>query len=130
MLTNALSGLLLTFEVTDWALERFVGLRPPPPLATVPVERANLTEYTGEYALPDGSETIWIREEDGGLRLVTSSPLLVPGQTAVELPLRTVGQDLAIAEFMGVPLFTDFVRDDTGKVAWVRFLGRLVPGAP
>jgi hypothetical protein len=29
-----------------------------------------------------------------------------------------------------VTLYTDFVRDDTGKVAWVRFLGRLVPGAP
>ena len=35
-----------------------------------------------------------------------------------------------MAEFMGVTLYTEFVRDDTGKVAWVRFLGRLVPGAP
>jgi hypothetical protein len=43
--------------------------------------------------------------------------------------LRMVGADLAITEFMGVPLFTEFVRDAAGTVAWVRFLGRLVPRA-
>jgi hypothetical protein len=58
---------------------------------------------------------------------VTSSPLLRPGQVEVELPLRMVGDDLAMAEFMGVTLFTDFVRDGAGNVAWVRFLGRLAP---
>jgi CubicO group peptidase (beta-lactamase class C family) len=126
LLTNAQTGLLLGFEVTNWVLDRFLGLEPPL-LATVPVNPARLTEYSGEYALPDASETIRIREEDGTLHLVTSSPLLVPGQTAVELPLRIVGDDLAIAEYMGVTLFTDFVRDDAGTLAWVRFLGRLVP---
>src|SRR5215212_3233377 len=30
VLTNAQSGLLLGFEVTDWALDRFLGLQPPP----------------------------------------------------------------------------------------------------
>ena len=130
VLTNAQRGLLLNFEVTDWALDQFLGLQPPPALRTVPVDQARLAEYSGEYALPDGSEAIRIRQQDGGLRLVTSSPLLVPGQAEIELPLRTVGEDLAMAEFMGVTLYTEFVRDDTGKVAWVRFLGRLVPGAP
>jgi hypothetical protein len=37
------------------------------------------------------------------------------------------GDDLAIAEFMGVSLYTDFVRDEAGTVAWVPFVGRLVP---
>jgi CubicO group peptidase (beta-lactamase class C family) len=129
VLTNAQTGLLLGFEVTNWVLERFLGLKPPV-LATVPVDAARLAEYSGEYALPDGSETTRIREADGALRLLTSSPLLGPGQTAVELPLRMVGDDRAIAEYMGVPLFTDFVRDAAGTVAWVRFLGRLVPRAP
>jgi CubicO group peptidase (beta-lactamase class C family) len=127
VLTNAQSGLLLTFEITDWALDRFLGLQPPPALRTVPVDPARLAEYSGEYALPDAAETIQIREENGALHLVTSSSLLVPGQAEVALPLRTVGDDLAAAEFMGVPLFTEFVRDDAGTVAWVRFLGRLVP---
>jgi CubicO group peptidase (beta-lactamase class C family) len=128
VLTNAQAGLLLGFEVTNWVLDRFLGLEPPL-LATVPVDPARLAEYAGEYALPDAAETIRIREEDGALHLVTSSQVLVPGQTAVELPLRMVGDDLAIAAYMGVPLFTDFVRDDAGTVAWIRLFGRLVPRA-
>jgi CubicO group peptidase (beta-lactamase class C family) len=128
VLTNAQTGLLLGFKVTNWVLDQFLGLEPPL-LATVPVDPAHLAEYSAEYALPDGSEMTRIREEDGALHLVTSSPLLGPGQTAVELPLRMVGDELAIARYMGVPLFTDFVRDDAGTVAWIRFLGRLIPRA-
>jgi len=126
VLTNAQAGILLGFEVTNWVLERFLGLEPPL-LETVPVDPERLAEYPGQYALPDASETIRIREVDGVLHLVTSSPLLAPGQAEVELPLRMVGDDQAIAEYMGVPLFADFVRDDAATVAWVRFLGRLVP---
>jgi hypothetical protein len=128
VLTNAQAGLLLGFEVTNWVLDRFLGLKPPL-LTTVPVDPARLAAYTGEYALPDGAQTIRIHEEDGALQLVTSSPLLVPGQAEVALPLRVVGADLAAAEYLGVPLYADFVRDDGGTVAWVRFLGRLVPRA-
>jgi hypothetical protein len=58
---------------------------------------------------------------------VTASPLLSAAQTDIALSLHIVGDDEAIAEFMGVPLYADFVRDDAGTVAWVRFLGRLVP---
>jgi CubicO group peptidase (beta-lactamase class C family) len=126
LLTNAQSGLLLGFEVTNWVLDRFLGLEPPL-LATVPVDPVCLAEYSGEYALPGAAETIRIREEDGALRLATSAELLDPGQTKIDLPLRMVGNDLATAEYMGVTLLTDFVRDGTGKVAWIRFLGRLVP---
>lgn len=128
VLTNAQAGLLLGFEVTNWVLDRFLGLEPPL-LATVPVDPARLAEYSGEYVFPDGSETIQIREEDGALHLVTSSPLLVPGKSDVELPLRVVGDDLATIEYRGASFFTDFVRNDAGTVAWVRFLGRLVPRA-
>ena len=126
VLTNAQAGIVLGFAVTDWVLDRFLGLQPPL-LATVPVEPARLAEYAGEYALPDGSDTVRIREENGALQLATSSPLLAPGQAEIEVPLRLVGEDIAITEFMGVPLYADFVRDDAGTVAWVRFLGRLVP---
>ena len=128
VLTNAQAGLLLGFEVTNWVLDRFLGLEPPL-LATVPVDPGRLAEYSGEYVLPDAAETIRVHQEAGALQLVTSSPLLVPGRTAVALPLRTVGKDITIAEYRGVPLVTDFVRDDAGTVAWVRFLGRLVPRA-
>jgi CubicO group peptidase (beta-lactamase class C family) len=126
VLTNAQAGILLGFAVTDWVLERFLGLEPPR-LATVPVDPDRLSEYAGEYALPNGSEPIRIREEGGALHLVTASPLLSAAQTDIALSLHIVGDDEAIAEFMGVPLYADFVRDDAGTVAWVRFLGRLVP---
>jgi hypothetical protein len=126
ILTNAQAGILLGFEVTDWVLERFLGLEPPL-LATVPLDPARLSKYAGEYALPNGSEPIRIREEGGALQLVTASPLLSAAPTDIALSLRIVGDDVAIAEYMGVPLYADFVRDDAGKVAWVRFLGRLAP---
>ena len=95
--------------------------------ATVPVDPARLAEYSGEYALPDGSEAIRIRQQDGGPPSGDLLPVARARTGRVELPLRMVGEDLAMAEFMGVTLYTDFVRDDAGKVAWVRFLGRLVP---
>src|SRR5215212_1492659 len=63
VLTNAQAGILLGFEVTNWVLDRFLGLKPPA-LATVPMDPARLAEYTGEYSLPDASETIRIRDEN------------------------------------------------------------------
>jgi CubicO group peptidase (beta-lactamase class C family) len=126
VLTNAQAGLLLGFEVTNWVLDRFLGLEPPL-LATGSVDRARLAEYPGEYALPDGSEAIQIHQEDDALTLVTSSPVLAPGQTELALLLRVVGDDVATIEYRGASFLTDFVRDDAGNVAWIRFLGRLVP---
>ncbi|MFN8593669.1 MAG: serine hydrolase domain-containing protein [Thermomicrobiales bacterium] len=129
LLTNAVRGIQLGFEVTDWALEQFLGLRQPPP-AIVPVDRALRAEYASEYALPDGSQTIRVREEDGALRLEASGPGLAEilfGQPTIESPLRFVAGDRARVEFLWLTALTDFVRDDVGKVAWVRFIGRLVP---
>ena len=122
VLTNAQTGALLTLEVTNWALERFLGLRQSVE-TTVVVDRSRLAEYAGEYAVPVGMETIRVREEDDVLRLA----LLVSGQSVVESPLRLVGDDLAIAKYLWMPVLNDFVRNDAGKVAWVRFLGRLLP---
>ncbi len=42
---------------------------------------------------------------------------------------RFIGDDLATLEGLGLTVFTDFVRDDAGQVAWIRFIGRLVPRA-
>jgi hypothetical protein len=61
------------------------------------------------------------------LRLVQ----LVPGQDQpeIESDVQFIGDDLMTTNYMGVPIFGDFVRDDAGKVAWIRFLGRMVPRA-
>ena len=124
VLTNVTAGVLLDAEVTNWALDRFLGLRQPPVTAT-PVDQARLAEYAGEYVSPDGSQTIRVREENGALQLEG----VVPGLGKIASPLRVVGDDLATLEFMGLTVFIDFVRDDAGKVAWIRFVGRLVPRA-
>ena len=122
VLTNAQSGLQLGFEVTDRVLEGFLGAAPEP-LERVPIDRARLADYIGEYTLPDGSQTIRIRAEDDALRLEA----LVQGQPAIEAELRFVGDDLAVGDYLWLTALTDFVRDDSGRVAWVRFLGRLTP---
>ncbi|HEY7031404.1 MAG TPA: serine hydrolase domain-containing protein [Thermomicrobiales bacterium] len=126
VLTNADAGAILDIEATDWALERFLGL-PRPTTTPVPLPPARLAEYAGEYDLPENGGTIRIREEDGTLRLAE----LLPGQTvpAVDSPLRFVGDDLATFDFVGLSVYTDFVRDGAGKVVWIRFVGRMVPRA-
>jgi CubicO group peptidase (beta-lactamase class C family) len=123
VLTNANAGATLENEVTDWALERFLGL-PRPTSTPVVLPPARLADYGGDYVMPENGGTIQVREDVGALRL----GWLVPGQPepAVDSPLRFVGNDLATVEAMGLTLFTDFVREGAGKVVWIRFLGRMV----
>ena len=45
-------------------------------------------------------------------------------------PLPIVATDRAVFDFAGAPFLTDFVRDDAGEVAWIRFSGRLAPVIP
>jgi CubicO group peptidase (beta-lactamase class C family) len=122
VLTNAQRGLQLWFEISDRVLEGFLGLTPPP-RAAVPIARERLAEYVGAYAFPDGSQTIRIHEEDDTLRLALSGP----GQPAAASDLRPAGEDLFVVDYLWLTMLTDFVRADDGEVAWVRFLGRLVP---
>jgi CubicO group peptidase (beta-lactamase class C family) len=124
VLTNATAGAILGIEATDWALERYLGLPRPAmtPLSLSPSQRA---EYTGDYIVPANGGTIQIREVDGALRL----EWLVPGrsQPEIESSLRFVGDDLVTFDYMELTIFSDFVRDDAGKIAWIRFVGRMVP---
>jgi hypothetical protein len=124
VLTNATAGAMLWIEATDWALEQFLGL-PRPQVTTIAVDRAHLIEYAGEYVVPDGSEMVRVQLEEDTLRLAW----LVAGQAVAESPLRFIGDDLATVTAMGLTALTDFVRDDTGRLAWIRFIGRLIPRA-
>jgi hypothetical protein len=126
VLTNADAGAVLATEATDWAVERFLGLAPPAlrPV-TLPPER--LAEYAGEYILPANGGTIRVDEGNGSLRLA----LLVPGQDQpqIESDLQFIGDDLVTTNYLGLTIFGDFVRNDAGKVAWIRFVGRMAPRA-
>jgi CubicO group peptidase (beta-lactamase class C family) len=124
VLSNANAGAVLVVEATDWALERFLGL-PRPAMTPISLSPAQRAAYTGGYILPANGGTIQIREDYGALRL----ELFASSQTAPDIasPLRFIGDDLALHDYMGVPVYTDFVRDGAGKVVWIRFLGRMVP---
>jgi CubicO group peptidase (beta-lactamase class C family) len=124
VLTNANAGALLWIEATDWALDHYLGLPRPAitPRSLTPAQRA---EFVGAYDLPANGGTIRVQDEGGALRI----EVFVTGQTAPEVdsPLQFIGDDLATHEYMGLPVFTDFVRNDAGQVAWIRYFGRMLP---
>ncbi len=124
VLTNADAGAALGQELTEWALEQFLGLIQPPP-ATISVPPERLAEYAGDFAAGDGSAIFRVGTEGAALRL----DLLVAGQGEPVLtsPLKPVGDDLVIAEFLGLTIYADFVRNAAGEIGWLRFLGRLAP---
>lgn len=125
VLTNADSGVALGMEVTDWALDAFLGLRRPP-LTPVTVSPVRLAEYAGDYSFGDGI-TVRITERDGGLQLAIEAPdETVP---PIDAPLTFVGQDLVTLEYLGITILSDFVRNDAGEVGWARFSGRMAPRA-
>ena len=117
---------MLATEATDWAVERFAGLAPPA-LRPISLPPERLVVHAGEYLVPANGGTIRISEGSGSLRLA----LLVPGQDqpALESDVQFIRDDLMTTDYMGVPIFGDFVRGDAGKVAWIRFMGRMVPRA-
>ncbi|MCC6315222.1 MAG: serine hydrolase, partial [Thermomicrobiales bacterium] len=124
LLTNAMSGILLAFELTDWTLERVLGLRRSP-LEVISATKAPISEYAGGYALPDGSLAIDVGEASDGFQITWETPDRPAGTS----PLQVVGVDLVTMRYMGADLLADFVRDGDGEIAWIRFLGRLVPRA-
>lgn len=122
VLTNSQTGLRLHGEVADLAFERFLGLRPER-RSTADVDPERLGEYVGEYAMPNGAQTIRVHEGDGGLAM----DVLGPGQPPLSSPVRFVGEDLVTTDYSWTQVLGDFVRDDGGAVAWFRYFGRLVP---
>jgi CubicO group peptidase (beta-lactamase class C family) len=122
-LTNSDAGAALAIEATDWALDRFLGLARPE-YAPVSLPAARLAEYTGDYVQPEDAGAVRVTEADGGLQAEVTGP----GQAEPAVsPLQFIGEELATAGYMGFPIFTDFVRDETGEVAWIRYFGRMAP---
>lgn len=122
VLTNANTGVQFGNELTDWALERFLGL-PLEPIETIPATPGLIADYSGTYAHPDQPDSIRVGEADGELRLEWQ----VPDQAPVTIPLILAVDDKAYVDYLGLTAPVDFVRDASGTVAWIRFIGRLVP---
>ena len=123
VLTNAAAGAILAEEATLWALESFLGLTLPEP-TPIAVAPERLAEYAADYDFGEGL-LISITVQEGALSLsTTQNGESFPGGSG---PLPMVAEDRAIFDFQGATFLTDFVRDDTGTVSWVRFSGRLAP---
>jgi CubicO group peptidase (beta-lactamase class C family) len=130
VLTNADRGARLNREVTDRALQTFLGVEPRrrTPIDASPGE---LEEYAGDYPATMGTLRISIR--DGGLFLESlpdeSAPRLseqAPRPTSTRLVLTAPDRVLALdAPYEEAE--AEFLRDEAGKVAFVRFGLRVRP---
>jgi CubicO group peptidase (beta-lactamase class C family) len=126
LLANAPAGATLYTTASRWALRELLGLADPPDAPVTPPADA-LAAYVGHYATPGVAEAAFALDD--------GAPVLRfrPTNRADEARLRAtpvafldaeslVATEGALAGFRG-----EFVRDAAGRVAWLRWLGRLLP---
>jgi CubicO group peptidase (beta-lactamase class C family) len=126
MLANAPAGATLYTTASHWALQEFLGLADPPDTYVTPPP-AGLAAYVGDYATPGVAEAAFA-VDDG-------APLLRfrPTNRADEAPLRATpvafldDESMIVTEGPLAGFRGEFVRDAAGRVAWLRWLGRLLP---
>ena len=133
MLTNSEGGpaLLSQFFVDDWALRRFAGISnlPAQPRALSGRELAPYVgDYTGGQVGPDGvlrEFTFGLAAERG--RLVAR----FDGQVGFQLTFYRPDHVLVLVDESGQPVArANFLRGGDGRVAWLRFGGRLYLHGP
>jgi CubicO group peptidase (beta-lactamase class C family) len=128
-LTNQEQGYLLLAELTRWVRREYLGVVEEEPVPIfLPDDR--LLEYAASYRSIVG-DVLEMRPSGGGL-LMTHTPSYhpelgeVPPDAIPPLHSAYVGDDRFVftdQPFKGWKF--DFVRDDGGKIAWLRFSGRV-----
>jgi CubicO group peptidase (beta-lactamase class C family) len=128
-LTNSQGGPVLLAELfaDDWALRRYAGVSNLPAVPR-PLSPSELAQYEGSYALlvtnPDGSigEVVLDIVGDNGQLALTFGGV-------VASRLAFYKRDYVLVLYPdGSPTYarSDFLRDATGRVSWLRTSGRLV----
>jgi CubicO group peptidase (beta-lactamase class C family) len=128
VLTNSDHGARLHGEVTNAALRLYLGLTPAEAQHVAPPPE-RLAEYAGQYSAPLGD--VELRADEGGLILAaTAQRWLGPSEPTRDLPpptrLAFTGDDRVVA--LEPPLKGtkgDFLRDDRGRIVWLRWAGRI-----
>ena len=134
ILTNASTGWRVIQEVERAALKSYLDVSYAPnqaiahrglvetlPNVTLLAAQPDPAPYVGTYARP--SNTVVVRAERGKL-LVQDRPN--SGKPGVEMPIAFFGPDRAvIAEGNDRGQTIEFVRDASGRVQWVRVVGRI-----
>jgi CubicO group peptidase (beta-lactamase class C family) len=140
VLTNAVQGERLHYDVSTWALQAYLGLSTPLP-ATADLPAAQLAEYVGRYGvefdvpgIASGAQVVEVAAAGGGLTAtVFEGPALqepldefIPAGPVARLAffrtdaaLVTVGDDTHLG--------ADFVRDASGRIGWLRWGTRIHP---
>jgi hypothetical protein len=126
LLANAPAGATLCTLASQWALRELLGLADPPEVYVEPPAET-LARYAGRYATPGVAEAEFTVED--GAPLLRFRPLNRADEAALRAtPVaflddeRMVVTEGPLAGFRG-----DLVRDAAGRVAWLRWLGRLLP---
>jgi CubicO group peptidase (beta-lactamase class C family) len=126
ILTNAVDGASFNRSVTAWLLERALGVRAAPIVATAASEDT-LRGYVGRYAglLKDVVLTL----EDGAL-VLRVEPAPRPGRDPIPppAPVRlalTAPDRVAGIEEPALGRRGEFLRDVAGRIEWLRWDGRL-----
>ncbi len=126
LLANAPAGATLCTLASQWALRELLGLADPPDTYVQPAGET-LALYAGRYATPGVAEAEFAL--DDGAPVLRFRPLNRADEAALRAtPVafldaeRMVVTEGSLAGFRG-----EFVRDDEGRVAWLRWLGRLLP---
>jgi CubicO group peptidase (beta-lactamase class C family) len=140
ILTNANTGWRLIQDVEREALKSYLGaayaanqaiahrglvetLPSVQPLARQP----DLTAYVGTYARPNNS---YVVRADGG-KLIVQDRQNSGGGTPREFPITFFGPDRAVVtDGPDRGQSIEFVRDDGGRVTWIRVVGRVAVRTP
>lgn len=129
ILTNANRGREVTRDLSSWALENMLGLHEEAP-PTIALANEELQEYVGNYTaqLTD----VEIRVVDGGLTLQVIPKGGFPdkdspaGPTPAALPAAFFAKDrLLITGGASAGSRCEFIRDEQGRVVWLRMGGRI-----
>ncbi|MCS6993395.1 MAG: beta-lactamase family protein [Anaerolineales bacterium] len=131
LLTNSETGGILTDSFLAWTLETYFDLTLPLP-QTLPKSEDELTEYVGRYDLPLSAfdllpgDGVLIKKDipRGGFPTPQSPP--APPEPDVRLAFYDTDRVIGLDE-PRKGAFGEFLRDENGKVRFLRLGGRLHP---
>jgi len=140
ILTNSSAGWRLIQDVEREALRTYLGVSYAPnqaiahrglvetlPQVTPLARQPDLAEYVGTYARPNNS---YVVRSDGGRLQVRDRPNSGASQ-GNEYPIVFFGADRAVVtDGNDRGQSVEFVRDDAGKVMWIRVVGRVAVKTP
>jgi CubicO group peptidase (beta-lactamase class C family) len=139
ILTNANTGWRLIQDVEREALQSYLGVTYAPnqaiahrglvetlPTAQPLAKQPDPAPYLGTYIRPSNS---YVVRSEGGKMIVQDRP--TSGGTPREYPVTFYGPDrVVVTDGPDSGQSIEFVRDDGGRVSWIRVVGRVAVRAP